>query len=540
MTRYELIMLLNRLVPLSFVVAFGSCVGSLINVVVYRMPLGMSIVSPPSRCPACNTLLTWRENIPVFGWLFLRGRCRFCRSQISPEYPLVEAFTGLLFGLFYALWYLAPHGTEFLGVNFGAVKPEWAMSGIAQTWPEFVVLTMLLGSLIAMTIVDAKTTTIPLLLAWFPAAVAVVILPIHAAIVQYFGPGRMIATASSDLVWSIATPGPESWGVVGVGLGGVLGLVVSNVLVKVGWLTRSFDDYEQWERQALQEKGIAVDQQHESEFVEGESDEACNTGASCEQDLGTKRRGVLASVLICAALSLILALIGSWIAKNAGVNGWWGGVLGLVAGPVVGGLLTKNLRRQEGGDDGDSGLSQAEIWIQYPHARREMVRELAFLGPVVLLAYLGAKIAIYYGIYHRNGGGGFADQSILLSEIPLWLRVLTGVFMGFLVGGGVVWAVRILGSIAFGKEAMGLGDVHMMAGVGACLGWIDPVLAFFGASLVGIYLAILGAAWTGRGAKAMPYGPSLAAATVLVLLFKPLIELGLSWLMVGQGPIDLP
>ncbi len=73
--------------------------GSFLNVVAYRLPQGQSILWPPSRCPRCQRPLTWRDNVPVAGWLLLRGRCRYCRGAISPRYPLVEFSTGLLFVL---------------------------------------------------------------------------------------------------------------------------------------------------------------------------------------------------------------------------------------------------------------------------------------------------------------------------------------------------------------------------------------------------------------------------------------------------------
>jgi leader peptidase (prepilin peptidase) / N-methyltransferase len=74
----------------------GAVVGSFLNVVVYRLPRGESLVSPPSRCPACAALIKPYDNVPVFGWIWLRGRCRSCHASISPRYPLVEAVTSLL------------------------------------------------------------------------------------------------------------------------------------------------------------------------------------------------------------------------------------------------------------------------------------------------------------------------------------------------------------------------------------------------------------------------------------------------------------
>jgi leader peptidase (prepilin peptidase)/N-methyltransferase len=77
--------------------AVGTVIGSFLNVVVYRLPAGMSIVRPGSHCPQCKTPIRWYDNVPVLGWLALAGRCRHCRQSISPRYPLVEGFTGLLF-----------------------------------------------------------------------------------------------------------------------------------------------------------------------------------------------------------------------------------------------------------------------------------------------------------------------------------------------------------------------------------------------------------------------------------------------------------
>jgi leader peptidase (prepilin peptidase)/N-methyltransferase len=75
----------------------GLLIGSFLNVVIYRVPLKRSIVNPPSACPACGHRLAWFENVPVFAWIGLRGRCRNCGSRISIRYPIVELGTGLFF-----------------------------------------------------------------------------------------------------------------------------------------------------------------------------------------------------------------------------------------------------------------------------------------------------------------------------------------------------------------------------------------------------------------------------------------------------------
>jgi leader peptidase (prepilin peptidase)/N-methyltransferase len=77
----------------------GLAIGSFLNVVIHRVPRGQSVVSPPSRCPGCGASIRARHNVPVAGWLVLRGRCADCGAPISARYPAVELLTGILFAL---------------------------------------------------------------------------------------------------------------------------------------------------------------------------------------------------------------------------------------------------------------------------------------------------------------------------------------------------------------------------------------------------------------------------------------------------------
>jgi len=77
--------------------AIGLVVGSFANVCIHRIPLGLSVVSPPSRCPNCGSLIRAFDNVPLLGWLALGGRCRSCRKPISARYPAVELANGLLY-----------------------------------------------------------------------------------------------------------------------------------------------------------------------------------------------------------------------------------------------------------------------------------------------------------------------------------------------------------------------------------------------------------------------------------------------------------
>jgi len=81
--------------------ALGGTIGSFLNVVAYRLPLGQSVVFKPSSCPGCGNRISARDNVPVIGWLALGGRCRNCGMAISPRYPVVEALVAIVFFLFF-------------------------------------------------------------------------------------------------------------------------------------------------------------------------------------------------------------------------------------------------------------------------------------------------------------------------------------------------------------------------------------------------------------------------------------------------------
>ena len=81
----------------SSIFVFGLAFGSILNVCIYRLPLGLSVVAPRSACPRCDRPIAFYDNLPVLSWLFLRGRCRHCKAGISPRYLLIEVLTGVLF-----------------------------------------------------------------------------------------------------------------------------------------------------------------------------------------------------------------------------------------------------------------------------------------------------------------------------------------------------------------------------------------------------------------------------------------------------------
>jgi leader peptidase (prepilin peptidase) / N-methyltransferase len=118
---------------------FGIVFGSFLNVCITRIPEGLSIVSPRSRCPRCETAIKSYDNVPVFGWLWLRGKCRSCGLPISPMYPLVEFATGCLFVVCYL---------------------EYGISAATVKWLAFTCL------IVVLTVTDLRVRLLPDLVNW--------------------------------------------------------------------------------------------------------------------------------------------------------------------------------------------------------------------------------------------------------------------------------------------------------------------------------------------------------------------------------------
>lgn len=382
----------GRIVSCLFLFAFGACVGSFLNVVVYRIPAGLSVVTPPSRCPTCGGRLTWRENLPVIGWLMLRGSCRFCRQPISIQYPLIETAVGLLFVALYLLFFVASADSA-LG---GLALPWWKAQGFAWSWPLFVAILVMVAGLLAATIVDARHYIIPGEITWTIAGAGFL-----AAIGQPFMPtsgrARMLPTP-----YELIAPTT-----IGVAIGGAIGLVISTVLLRLGVIPLSYADYEKYVKP-------------------------------------------------------------------------------------------------------DDDLSS------YPFARRETWKELLFLAPTIVGAMVG-------GLVGGLVSGGLGEPHVGGAHLTVLNSLATAIF-GFLIGGAILWTVRVLGTLGFGKEAMGLGDVHLLAAVGAVLGWKAATWTFVIALPVAIGYTIIALCLrpiVRLPVRELPLGPHLAVAAVIALLATP-------------------
>ncbi|MHC5026693.1 MAG: prepilin peptidase [Planctomycetota bacterium] len=215
-----------------FVLCFGACVGSFINVVNHRLPAGMSVITPPSRCPVCGIRLRFfRENLPIIGWFLIRGRCRTCKARVSPIYMFVELLVALIFlGLYLAL-YAAGRGTPWISDIGG---PWWVFNQFYTTWPMFFALAFLLAGLVSMTMIDARTCTIPIQIPVFVTVTAFV-----AAAIQAYLPYR----PRFDQAWPIPSVGWQGSIAAFAAMGGVL---FSCLLLRTGKLRYSFADYHEY------------------------------------------------------------------------------------------------------------------------------------------------------------------------------------------------------------------------------------------------------------------------------------------------------
>lgn len=185
--------------------AFGLAVGSFLNVVIYRVPLKKSIVSPGSACPSCETPIANRDNIPVLSWLLLRGRCRTCGAPISPRYPLVELATGALFAA--------------TAARFGL---HWDL-------PAFLVF---FAGLLALAIIDVELLILPKAIVYWTLLLVAALLVLAAAMTpdwRALGIGAACAAGWWALFFLLNWIYPRALGFGDVRLALVLGLAL-------GWL----------------------------------------------------------------------------------------------------------------------------------------------------------------------------------------------------------------------------------------------------------------------------------------------------------------
>jgi leader peptidase (prepilin peptidase) / N-methyltransferase len=209
------------LMIVGFGAVIGLAIGSFLNVVVYRVPAGLSVVAPASACPRCGHDIRARDNVPVVSWLLLRGRCRDCATPISARYPLVELATALLFAL--------------VVLRFGpalSVAQDGVSAAVASI--ELVAMLYLMAISIALALIDLDVHRLPNALV-LPAYPVIAVLLVGAAAfggdwgALVRGAIGLVVLGGGYLVLAVVVPGGMGLG--DVKLAGVLGLA----LAYLGW-----------------------------------------------------------------------------------------------------------------------------------------------------------------------------------------------------------------------------------------------------------------------------------------------------------------
>jgi leader peptidase (prepilin peptidase)/N-methyltransferase len=372
-----------------WVFSLGCCIGSFLNVVIYRVPREKSLVHPGSTCPHCGQAIRFYDNIPLVSWLVLRAKCRRCRGAISPRYFIIELLTGSAYlGIYLAYFY-------------ADLRPSLHVEG---SWLVYIIHIILVSAFIAASAIDLELWIIPLSICWLVTAAGF----IGSAISGYIISPQVLKMYS---ILPVASPGTGA-----LALGAALGLGISWLLLRAGILKRSYES---------------------------------SVGESLERPIIERAEG------------------------SAGVP----------AGP--------------------GPFEEPEF-----NHRLETLKEIAFLLPIILCAVIAHAVLANSGPVGQWWSGLLARPAV---------AGLLGSMFGYFVGCATVWTTRVLGTLGFGREAMGLGDVHLMGAAGAVVGPIMVIIAFFIAPFFGLGWALFQMFF--KKIRQIPYGPFLSLAVLTVMIF---------------------
>jgi prepilin signal peptidase PulO-like enzyme (type II secretory pathway) len=431
----------------------GACVGSFLNVVIYRLPRGLSVGKPRrSFCPHCERPIAAYDNIPVLSFLWLRGRCRHCRAPISLQYPIVELVTALAFVATYDAFIIAGW-RRGIGV--------WPQDGaiVAAHW-------ILWAGLIATAVMDIEAYYLDIRVTWTVMIAGVVC--------------HVLWTPASSAGWW--RPGPV------LAVGTFAGAAVLGLTGLVG---------------AMRRMPGAADGAEEDGGVEVEAGQEVTGGA----------RRAASPYVALGAMVLGLAIVAGYVVWAAAMPGAAGvrvvGAAGLI---MVVTIVVAGAPREV------DGQILAEIEAERTSARGAAVEEFAWLAPAIVAA-IGAMVVVVRGLPAGSAGREGLEGLLNYQVVGQWRPVLglATALCSWLIAGGLGWFVRIFFTVVLGKEALGVGDIHILAAAGAVMGWPDVVLGFF----LSAPLALVATLWfvLRRRSRAIQYGPWLGLGFFLAAAF---------------------
>lgn len=400
-----------------FVFVLGACVGSFLNVIVWRLPRGESLVTPPSHCPKCNTPLAWYDNVPVLGWIMLGGRCRYCKEPISARYPIVEAITGLLFAGYYVIFFVLHKG---LSCSPGMQLQQ----SFLKDWPIYMLYMWLIAALLAETLIDLELYIIEPSVVWTTAAVAVLF---HTFMDHPATPGTLTNIAPSSAA---------------LAAGAAIGWAISGVLYKFGLLPQSFPQGEP----LLEAQREEIEKEHREAVEQGEEVEPLPPFYTSWQIRGEMRKEMLflMPALLLGAAFVVLTLPGQrffqpWMSLYG--HEWVRGMLGSLLGAMVGGFciwLIRILGTLGFGRVG-MGLGDADLMVA--------VGAVLGAGPSVVAFFIapfcGILVAIWVFLFRKHREIPYGPYLSLASAIVMvvYCPIEEKFGPGLRVLGDVVWSM---------------------------------------------------------------------------------------------------
>lgn len=442
--------MMPEMVLIAFVAVLGACVGSFLNVVIYRLPRDESLVHPGSHCPSCSRPIAWFDNIPILSWLLLAGRCRRCKQPISIRYALVETATAMLFVAIYDAF-----GKS--GMHMGLTDP-------VIDFPILAAHLFLLGGLVVISVLDIQYYLIDLRIVY-------------------------VMVAASLIGWAIGWRSEQAylWPAPGLyALCGSLGAVAGEFLRRLVLSRRTGAAPEEGDEQIVREPQFGEEPR----------------GDQAPPPMPAWQTMLLVLYVLLGLALIVWCMVGSPARDDYTLRAW--SCLGWIFFAIIIGCIPQRTS--------DVEIVEA-IENEKPEARRQAVRELGDLMPATLgLVLMLVLPALWPGM-------AAAMDSLLHATVAGRQPVmgLTAALHGVVVAAFFGWAVRIFFTLVFGKEAMGVGDIYILAAVAAGAGSTVAIVGFFAGSVIGVFGVALLLLW--KTSRALSYGPWIAIGALFCLLF---------------------
>ncbi|MBI1825979.1 MAG: A24 family peptidase [Planctomycetes bacterium] len=452
---------------LSFWTAGGLCIGSFLNAVIFRIPRQKSLRDPIwSACPHCHYRLAWYDNLPLISFIRLGGRCRKCGVPIATRYMVIEAVMALVVLLLLDTFFIG-------GVRAGLKDGQFGLTDqLSYDWPILLAHVILFACLLAMSAIDLEHYWVDIRFTNFVTIAGFVLhtlwTPRHS--MKWIRPGNATATAS---------------------LAALLGLAIV-------WLIRM----SQAPLHPADEAEVPQESLPEPPVVRKRPPPSLASPS---------RLAGWAATLFVMILFIVLALVE---ARGIPSRHFGRALLPIAFLFIL--TVSENLVPRAS----DHEIVEA-IDGERHSARGMVLRELGLLLPAIVLGLLAGWLVVRDGGLSVKVGAVFHDEwhpgGLLLFRNWSPFYGFATAASGYIIAGAMGWAIRIVFTLLFGKEAFGLGDIHLMAAAGCVAGWPIVALGFFLTCGLALFAWLLSLPF--KRTRAMPLGPWLSLGFLIVVIF---------------------